>query len=140
MFIGSTSVVTDAAGQAALAATFSADVPVEYYATATAIDPEGNTSGFSAATEVEALSSQQQVQILVDAVHDFADAGVLKASQTNGLIAKLRAAIDALDRDKSKVAVNRLSDFIDQVEGVLSPEDGAELIALAQRMIERISG
>ena len=85
------------------------------------------------------LTSQQQIAILIDAVQDLADAGVLKANQTHGLIAKLNGAIDALDRDKNNVAINKLSDFIDQVEGVLSPENGADLIALAQRIIAGIS-
>ena len=138
-FIGSRSVITDAAGQAAFTAIFSSVVTAGNVATATATDPDGNTSEFSAVTEVEVLTPQEQIVLLIDAVQELADVGVLKAGQTHGLIAKLNNAIGALDRGKTNVAINKLSDFINQVEGVLSPEQGEYLIAFAQRIVDVIT-
>ena len=51
-YLGSTSVTTDAAGDAAFVATFPQDTPVGHFVTATATDGAGNTSEFSAAAQV----------------------------------------------------------------------------------------
>lgn len=52
IYLGSTSVTTDAAGDAAFVAVFAQDTPVGHFITATATDPDGNTSEFSAAVQV----------------------------------------------------------------------------------------
>lgn len=51
-FLGATSVTTDGSGDAQFDVTLSAPVPLGYSVTATATDPDGNTSEFSAAIQV----------------------------------------------------------------------------------------
>jgi len=55
-FLGSVDVTTDTSGIADFSAAFTQRVPLGHFITATATDPEGNTSEFSAAVEVTAES------------------------------------------------------------------------------------
>jgi uncharacterized repeat protein (TIGR01451 family) len=55
-FIGSTTVTTDAAGNATFTATFAGAIPLGQPVTATATNPAGNTSEFSACLQVSDIS------------------------------------------------------------------------------------
>ena len=59
------------------------------------------------------------------------------------LVAKLRSAIDALDRGNDKIAGNKLGAFINHVEAQrgkkFSEEDADGLIEKANRIIEAIA-
>jgi Tol biopolymer transport system component len=61
-FLGSTSVTTDASGNASINTTLAAAATVGHAATATATDPNGNTSEFSACRVVSPLSPEMNVK------------------------------------------------------------------------------
>jgi titin len=53
IYLGANTVTTDGSGDASFTATLLGSVPEGYYATATATDPDGNTSEFSACSIIE---------------------------------------------------------------------------------------
>jgi titin len=59
-FLASLTVTTDSGGAASFTLALAIDVPPGEFLTATATDPEGNTSEFSACAEVSGLSAQEQ--------------------------------------------------------------------------------
>lgn len=81
------------------------------------------------------------VNMLITHVEDLVDSGVLKHGAGNSLIKKLESVIALLDKGNLHGASQKLNDFIDLVEalirsGRLLVEEGQELIALAQEIIE----
>jgi len=81
------------------------------------------------------LTPQAVVQNLINAVN----ASNLTGTQKNGLLAKLTAALDAINQGKTNVACNKLSDFINQVgvlinNGSLSAATGNAWILSAQHV------
>jgi len=78
-----------------------------------AVDGAGNTVSQPVAFRVIA-----NVGSLIAAVNVFVGDGAITDSNTaNGLLVKLRDAQDAIDKGKNNVAVNKLREFIDQVNG-----------------------
>ncbi|MDQ3473213.1 MAG: hypothetical protein M3447_05695, partial [Acidobacteriota bacterium] len=72
----------------------------------------GNTT--TCTFTVTVLTPQGVLQNLIASVN----ASSLTGTQKNGLLAKLNAALDAINQDKQNVACNKLSEFINSV-GVL---------------------
>jgi hypothetical protein len=97
------------------------------------------TAGPSCSFTITVLTPEpatQAIQSLIARVQALVAAGVLKPPQGTGLIAKLRDALDGLNRGNTRVACNKLADFISQVNaligsGVLTPAEGAPLVQSA---------
>ena len=100
---------------------------------------------FAAGSAGKCKPPEGLTQLLIADVQDLVTRGVLQPGpQANGLTRKLDAAIDALERGNVRVAVNKLGDFIKQVQGLvgagkLPPADGQALIATAQSIIDQLS-
>ena len=90
-------------------------------------------------------SPQQLIGLIVESVEDLVVGGVLKAGQANGLIKKLEEAIKVLEMGNVQPAIQKLGDFIDQVQsyinrGKFTSGEGQPLIDAAQSVIEELSG
>jgi hypothetical protein len=99
--------------------------------------------GRTAAVFVDYATPQERLELLIEDIQDLVEAGLLNQGQGNSLVVKLQGAIDNLDRGKTKVAVNQITAFINEVtslidEGVLSAENGQALIDLAADIIAQI--
>jgi len=88
-----------------------------------------------------------QIVNLICKVENIVNIGVLKQQQGKGLIAKLNEALKNLNKAKpnKRVACNKLSDFIDQVNayinsGILTPIQGQALIDAANDIINELCG
>lgn len=85
------------------------------------------------------------VQAMADAVEALTDGGVLRTGAGTALLAKLNAALAALDRDRDNAAVNQLEAFIAQVEAMVASDQlaastGDALVAGAETAIAGIEG
>jgi len=67
---------------------------------------------------VTVLTAQAVIQNLFNSVQALSPP--LSGQQSQGLISKLQAALDAINAGKTNVACNKLSDFISQVSGFIS--------------------
>lgn len=85
--------------------------------TYTVNDAHGHST--SCSFTVTVLTPQAVVQNLINSVN----ASSLTGTQKNGLIAKLNAALDAINDGKKNVACNKLSDFVNSVENLISHGD-----------------
>jgi hypothetical protein len=85
--------------------------------THTATDIYGNTSTCSFTVTVK--TPQQTVQDLINEVN----ASSLTGTQKNGLLAKLNAALQAINSGQQNVACNKLSDFVNSVQTLISHGD-----------------
>ena len=90
------------------------------------------------------LTTEQQINELIDMVQMLVDDGVLNDGQGNALISKLENVLDKLAHGNTNAAANQLSAFINQVEdfiyeGVLTPEQGNPLIKVATALVEALS-
>jgi hypothetical protein len=100
-------------------------------------DEGGQTLG---STAVTVLTPQEAGQILINQVQVFVDAGVLNQGQGQALIAKLEAAIQKLDQDNVRAAINQLEAFSNQVSalingGVLTSAEGQPVIEAVTELI-----
>jgi len=82
---------------------------------------------------------------LIARVQGLAALGILDASYESGLVAKLKDALRALERENTRVAMNKLEDFISQINGLvsagkLSPLEGQSLIACANAAVSVLTG
>lgn len=89
------------------------------------------------------VAAVAKVTSIIKEVEDLASAGILTQAQAKGLIGKLNEAIKNLKQGKAGPAVNKLQDFIDQVNGfinggVLQPDEGQPLIDAAEAIIPDI--
>jgi len=107
--------------------------------TATATDPDGNTSEFSAA----APAAPEVLQDIVDQVEELN----LQQGIDSSLDAKLEAAqgaLDDLNENNDVAAINSLQAFINAVEAQrdkkIPGEDADALIAAAQALIDVLQG
>jgi hypothetical protein len=85
--------------------------------TYTANDGHGNTA--TCTFTVTVLTSQAVVQNLINSVNSSS----LTGTQKNGLLAKLNAALDGINQGKINVACNKLSDFVNNVQTLISHGD-----------------
>jgi uncharacterized repeat protein (TIGR01451 family) len=67
---------------------------------------------------VTVKTAAQTVQNMITAVQALVPP--LSGTQSQGLVAKLQAALDAINQGKTTVACNKLSDFISQVTGYIN--------------------
>ncbi|MGH9906999.1 MAG: HYR domain-containing protein, partial [Pyrinomonadaceae bacterium] len=81
-------------------------------------DAHGN-GPVSCSFTVTVLTPQAVVQNLINSVN----ASSLTGTQKNGLLAKLNAALDAINQGKQNVACNKLSDFVNNVGTLISHGD-----------------
>ena len=89
-------------------------------------------------------AAEDQIDLLIEDVTDLVDAGVLNGGQGNALISKLENAIAKIEKGQVNAAVNQLNAFINQVmsfvdDGILTPEQGAALIAAAEDIIDTLT-
>ncbi len=88
----------------------------------------------------------ERIDLLIADVQDLVDRGVLQPGpEARGLIRKLEEAKKALNKGNVGPAINKLGDFIDQVQGLvnagkLPAADGQALIDTAQSIIDQLSG
>jgi predicted extracellular nuclease len=90
------------------------------------------------------LTTEQQINELIDMVQLLVDDGALNDGQGNALISKLENVLDKLARGNTNAAANQLGAFINQVEdfideGVLTAEQGNPLIKVATALVEALS-
>lgn len=111
----------------------------------------GQTKGGSHGAYVAKLISAppaEGVQLLISKVLSLTNEGKLLPYKSGGFIGKLEEALKALDkaRPNIRVACNKLSDFIDQVNSCiqsgafLDPADGQALIDAANAIISELCG
>jgi len=103
--------------------------------------PDGFTR--AASWQGPAPAPEAIVRAMADAVEALTDGGVLRTGAGTALLAKLNAALAALDRDRDNAAVNQLEAFIAQVEAMvasdrLAPAAGEGLVAGAELAITGI--
>jgi hypothetical protein len=140
--IGSMTVTTDANCEASFSFTLPA-VASGQSITATATSPRNQTSEFSNCVAT-LTTPQAQIQQLIQDVDSLASQGVLNQGQANSLTAKLRAALQQLERGNTKAAGGQLRAFINQVEalvrsGKLSSMQGRHLIDGANSVLAQIN-
>jgi len=91
-----------------------------------------------------ALTPEQQIADLGDAVQQLVTGGALLPSDGNSLQVKLNAILAQVENDHIRAAVKKLSDFILHVKafiktGKLTPGQGQPLIDAAQALIAELS-
>jgi len=125
------------------AATCSFGTPGQYDVNVKVVDDDGDFA--SGSTMVTVLTPQEAIDdFIVAEIEDLVADEDLNQGQGNALLVKLYHAIQKLNQGKTKVAINLLGAFINQVndfisEGVLTPEEGQALIAAANEVIIAIS-
>ncbi len=122
---------------------------------ADSIDPVVRTSGYDTAGgsfEVPARTTAvffvqrpvaEQLDVLIDAVDQLLADEVINGGQANALKKKLKAAQRSAGGGRLTPSANQISAFVNQVQafvsaGILSPEQGASLIASAEQIIESL--
>jgi pullulanase-type alpha-1,6-glucosidase len=120
-------------------------------------DPVVQTSSFDSSTgtfEVPARttavflgprSAEERIDLLIDDTDSLEDDDVLNGGQANALRSKLSNALSKFERGQVKPAIHMLEAFINQVEalvsaGLLTEEEGNELITAAENVIASLSG
>jgi photosystem II stability/assembly factor-like uncharacterized protein len=105
-------------------------------------EPLPQVQGVSFATQP--INPDYLIISLIEDVEQLVDEGSLNQGQGNALIKKLEHALDRLDDDRLKAAINALGAFSNQVDafvrgGVLWPEDGQNLSDQVNDIIELLS-
>ena len=99
----------------------------------------------SDSTTVTVLTPQKAIEdFIADEIEDLVDDGDVNQGQGNALSSKLLHAIQKLNQGMSKVAINLLQAFINQVNdfisgGILTPTEGQALIDAASEIIDAIN-
>ena len=80
---------------------------------------------------------------LIIIIQDMVNAGIINAGQGNALITKLNQALNKLEKGQTKVAINNLNAFINQVTGLMYggkiPEEQANaMIEATYAIIEEL--
>jgi hypothetical protein len=124
--------------------TFVTDVAGEYKVSLVVND--GTVNSAPDEVIITVITAQGATQNLIDQVQALIDAGTLNQGQGNGLIAKLEAAIQQLDKSNTTVAINQLQSFINQVYDfigstppLLTQTEGQALIDAANAIIAALS-
>jgi polyhydroxyalkanoate synthesis regulator phasin len=111
------------------------------FITATATSPTNETSEFS---NCIALSNPQaQILQLIQDVDSLVAQGILNRGEANSLMAKLRSALQQMERANATAASNQLRAFINQVRalvqsGRLSSTQGQQLIDTANVILAQM--
>jgi hypothetical protein len=140
--IGSMTVTTDANCEASFSFTFPA-MALGQSITATATSARNQTSEFSNCVAV-LITPQAQIQQLIEDVNSLVSQGDLNRGEANSLTAKLRAALQQLERGNTTAAGGQVRAFINQVQalvrsGRLSPAQGQHLIDGANSVLAQIN-
>ena len=90
------------------------------------------------------LTTEQEVNELIEAVHKLIDDSTLNGGQGNALISKLENVLAKLAMGNTNAAANQLGAFINQVEdfvneGILTAEQGDALIKPASALVGVLS-
>jgi hypothetical protein len=117
------------------------------FVTGFCLNNEGN-SDFCTIKYSQQLTPEEKIYGLIDDVNGLVDEGKLLPDKSDGLIGKLEEALKALDKANPnvRVACNKLSDFIDQVNSCIQsgalpdPADGLALIDVANAIISELCG
>ncbi|HET9528955.1 MAG TPA: hypothetical protein VFQ92_01285, partial [Blastocatellia bacterium] len=117
-------------------------VPPGSFITATATTPLNGTSEFSACIRVP--TPQELIRGIISDVEQLVASGELNPGQGNALNAKLRAAIQQIDRGNFVAARNQLNAFINQVNALvmsrrLTPAHGDHLKGAANAVLSLLS-
>ena len=85
----------------------------------------------------------EQLDVLIAEVEQLLADDVVNGGQANSLTAKLRAAQKSAANGRATAAANQVDAFINEVQalvsaGVLTAEDGAGLIAIAEQILQSI--
>jgi len=124
---------------------------------AASTDPVVQTSSFDSATgtfDVPARttavflvprSADDLIDLLIDDVDLLEAGGIVNGGQANALRSKLSNALRKVERGQVGPAINMLEAFVNQVEalvsaGILSEQQGAELITAAENIIASLGG
>lgn len=104
---------------------------------------DGPDSSGVVTVHIDVLSASEQLDDILDEVHELEVAGSLNHGQANALSKKLDNVLKKLDGGQTNAAVNQLEAFINQVEdlidqGVLEQTEGQPLIDAAQAAIVSI--
>ena len=140
--VGSMTVTTDANCEASFSFTLPALASGQSI-TATATSPRNQTSEFSNCVAV-LTTPQAQIQQLIQDVDSLVSQGQLKGGEANSLTAKLRAALQQLERGNTTAAGGQVRAFINQVQalvrsGRLSSAQGQHLIDGANSVLAQIN-
>ena len=91
-----------------------------------------------------AMTTEAEVQDLIEDVLMLVEAGALNEGQGNALVSKLENVLSKLDKGQEEAAANQLGAFVNQVEdfvaeGILTSEQGAQLTTPVMLLIEALS-
>jgi hypothetical protein len=110
---------------------------------------DAGTSTFSVPARTTAVfvagrSAEDQIALLIGDIDALVDAGVLNGGQGNALTVKLLNALNKIAKGQNHAAANQVSAFINQVEdfvaeGILTPDQGAALIAAAEDILDALA-
>lgn len=114
-FLGSTAVTTNGSGEATFTASFPTNIAAGQIATATATDPDGNTSEFSQCVQISAGTPAGQFEALISQIESLS---TLNTGQKNSLISKLEAAQRSLAGGNGNAARGQLNAFINEVQAI----------------------
>ncbi len=96
--------------------------------------------------DIVVQTSREATGSLIEQIQTLVNAGTLNEGQGNGLIAKLEAAIQQLDKGNTNVAINQLRSFVNQVYDfmsatppLLTQTEGQALIDAANAIIATLS-
>ena len=86
----------------------------------------------------------EQIDVLIDQVDALEADEVINGGQANSLRAKLKAMQKSAANGRIRPAVNQANAFINEVEafmsaGLLSPEQGEQLISTAEEIIQSLT-
>jgi predicted extracellular nuclease len=90
------------------------------------------------------MTTEQEINELIDAVQALVDEGMLNGGQGNALISKLENVLAKMAKGNFNAAANQLNAFINQVEdfvneGILTAEQGDALIQVAAVLVGVLS-
>jgi pullulanase/glycogen debranching enzyme len=88
-------------------------------------------------------SAEEQIYLLIGDIDKLQAAGTLSFGQAQSLRAKLNSALRSVQRGNNHAAGNQINAFLHEVEakvsaGTLTPNQGDDLIAAAQAILDRL--
>ena len=113
LFLGSAAVVTDISGNGPFTASLPISSPLGKSLTATASDPDGNSSELS-----RCIEQSTQTSTIAALIIQVMNNSSLNQGQKNSLISKLDAAARSLDRGNHNSAAGQLNAFINEVQAM----------------------